>query len=80
MARGERLDHDGNWRGPPMPFFDDVLHTIDELIALKRDQAEQIEALRREAREAGPGDGAGSVSGGSYGEAVRRHGGLSPWP
>jgi hypothetical protein len=77
LALGEKLDADGNWRLPPVPFFTDVMQTIDELIG----RAAQLEAELADCKAEQRQNGCGSSSvGGGYAEAVARHEKLSSWP
>lgn len=61
LALGEKLDREGNWRGTPEPFFADVVGTIEELIYLARQHADEIAALRAKLRSGR--SGASSVGG-----------------
>ena len=77
LALGDKIDADGNWRGPKVPFFAEVMQTIDELIG--RTAQLEAELADCEAEQRTGGAGASSVSGG-YDEAMARHVKLSSWP
>ncbi len=77
LALGQKLDAKGIWRLARVPFFAEVMQTIDEPIG----RAAQLEAELADCKAEQRQNGCGSSSvGGAHAEAVARHEKLSSWP